>query len=116
MSYDHFVYINKMKYFRILILGPEGINVYKNLESFKYNVLHSCTHEHAHVCRYFTGRVDIHKPNSLIYTIDYNSILILIYEFDFLIREKYDCLYQQGNPDLFQSASPRGQENLRSVS
>lgn len=118
VSYDHFLYINKMKYFRILICGPEGINVYKNLESFKLQctALMQVQIEHAHVCRYFTGRVDIHKPNSLIYTIDYNSILILIYEFDFLIREKYDCLYQQGNPYLFQSASPRGQENLRSVS
>lgn len=85
MSYDHFVYINKMKYFRILILGPEGINVYKNLESFKLQcaALMQVGIEHAHVCRCFTGRVDIHKPNSLIYTIDYNSILILIYDLIF---------------------------------
>lgn len=85
MSYDHFVYINKMKYFRILILGPEGINVYKNLESFKLQcaALMQVWIEHAHVCRYFTGKVDIHKPNSLIYTIDYNSILILIYDLIF---------------------------------
>lgn len=55
--------------FIIPILGPEGINIYKNVESLKWPINYINTMYCTHACA-----------------------------------------------DLFQSASPRGQENVRSVS